>query len=112
MATATKVEEAIYRADDLFQAHVVPVVQKTAKEILLAAFVGFVRAAYLTFVAGQNAAEWYLCWFAQYAMAAPELLEENQLMLPEVAFAGYLMPAKVAEKVVNAPKKRVRKTKK
>lgn len=112
MATATKVEEAIYIADDWFQAHVVPVVQKTAKEILLAAFVGVVRAAYLTFVAGQDISEWYLNWFAQYAMDVPELVEESQRMLPEVAYAGYLMPAKVDEKVVNSPKKRVRKGKK
>lgn len=111
MATATETERFIYRADDWFQAHVVPVVQKTAKEILLAAFVGFVRAAYLTFVAGQSASEWYLNWFAQYVTDVPELVEESQRMLPEVAYAGYLMPAKVAEKVVSVPKKRVRKGK-
>jgi hypothetical protein len=98
LTAAVAAETAIYRADDWYQAHIVPAVEQMA----IATFIAFVRAAYLTFIAGQDTREWFDAWFAGYCLNAVPvvetvLVEEPILMIAapqKPRIAGLLMPAK------------------
>jgi hypothetical protein len=95
LTAAVAAETAIYRADDWFQAHIVPAVEKMA----IATFIAFIRAGYLTFIAGQDTREWFDAWFAGYCMddvpaVEAHLIEEPILMIEAPRIAGLLMPAK------------------
>jgi hypothetical protein len=111
-AAASRFESAVYRADDWFQAHVVP----ASKHYALVVVAELARSGYLAFVAGKATSEWYQKWFCEYiSQALPAMIEQPQPMLCSVAYAGYLMPASEADKVVGKPilvaKKQKRKTK-
>ncbi|WP_404789272.1 hypothetical protein [Altericista sp. CCNU0014] len=106
LTAAAQAEAAIYRADDWYQSHIVP----TVEQVAIAAFIAFVRGAYLTFIAGQDTREWFDAWFARYCLdAVPAvetlLIEEPILMIeaPKTRIAGLLMP--VAPTVIELPEK-------
>jgi hypothetical protein len=98
LTAAVAAQTAICRADDWFQQNIVPAVGEKA----IAIFIAFVRAAYLTFIAGQDTRKWFDAWFAGYCLdAVPAvqtlLIEEPFLMIEapqKLRIAGLLMPAK------------------
>jgi hypothetical protein len=89
-AAASTIAAHIYRADDWYQAHVVPL----GKQAVVNAFVGWVLAIVWTIELGENAGLWFGDWFVEYVLSAiPPMQEVPQLALCGGSVAGYLMPA-------------------
>ncbi len=76
-ANIGQVETVIYRADDWFQAHIVPTVERWA----ISTFIAFIRGAYLAFIAGQDTREWFDAWFAGYCLNAVPIIHESYGMI-------------------------------